>query len=386
MKLALIRRQFSATGGAELYLQRLMAALVEAGHEAHLFAEAWSGQARGVRFHAVPVSGTRATRPLRFAAAVKELAAREPFDCVFSLERTLQQDVYRAGDGVHRVWLERRRRFAPWWKRLLVGRGAFHRNMLALEARTFDPANTRRIIVNSNMVKGEILRHFPFPEERIHLVRNGVDVKRFQSGKRAETRARFGVKDDEFLLLFVGSGWERKGLRCVFQALDELRSLLSTQPLPAHLAARSLQRTTGCFGPHPIKLLIVGRDRPRVAFPEFVVHAGTLEDIQDAYAAADLFVFPPLYEPSSNAVYEALAAGLPVVTTASNGASEVIEPELTGSIVKDPADPRGLAEEILRWYSRGAPKRVWAQSNLSLERNLMETLDVLEEAAREKHG
>ena len=67
MKLALIRRQFSATGGAELYLQRLLQALVKGGHEPHLFAESWQGQLSGVQFHAVPVSGDRAQRPTRFA-------------------------------------------------------------------------------------------------------------------------------------------------------------------------------------------------------------------------------------------------------------------------------------------------------------------------------
>lgn len=211
MKLALIRRRFSATGGAELYLDRLLKTLAERGHECHLFAEAWNQTLPNVIAHEVPVSGLRARRPVRFADAVqRELAARR-FDCVFSLERTRRQDVYRAGDGVHRVWLQRRREFAPVWKKPFVGLGAFHRNMLRLEAETFDPANTGHIIVNSEMVRREILQTFQFPEGRIHLVRNGVDVARFRTGRRAETRDRFGVKEDEFLLLFAGSGWNGRG-------------------------------------------------------------------------------------------------------------------------------------------------------------------------------
>src|SRR5262245_30881430 len=117
MKLALIRRHFSATGGAELYLQRLLQALAKKGHELHLFAEAWEQKPDGVALHPIRISGRRAQKPWRFAEAVKQAVAAEPFDCVFSLERTLKQDVYRAGDGVHRVWLERRRQFAPWWKK-----------------------------------------------------------------------------------------------------------------------------------------------------------------------------------------------------------------------------------------------------------------------------
>ena len=219
MKLALIRRHFSATGGAELYLQRLLGALAQSDHELHLFAESWAERPSGVTLHPLNISGARAQRPARFALAVRDELAKQRFDCVFSLERTLQQEVYRAGDGVHRVWLQRRRQFAPWWRKPFIGWGAFHRNMLRLEAQTFDPRHTSHIIVNSEMVKREILEYFRFPAERIHLVRNGVDVARFQRVAREEARRHFDVRDDEFLLLFVGSGWERKGLRYLLSAM-----------------------------------------------------------------------------------------------------------------------------------------------------------------------
>lgn len=380
MKLALIRRQFSATGGAELYLQRLMAALVGGGHEVHLFAESWKEAPANVTLHPVAVSGSRAERPVRFAQAVRDALAPQEFDCVFSLERTLKQDVYRAGDGVHRVWLERRRQFAPWWKRPFIGRGAFHRNMLALEAQTFDPANTRRIIVNSNMVKAEILRHFRFPEERIHLVRNGVAVKRFQSGKRAETRARFGVKDDEFLLLFVGSGWERKGLGFVLNALSPgLRDV--------EIASRGPQIVCDGLAVGGIRLLVVGKGTKPMNWSSDVIFAGSMNDVENAYAAADLFVFLPVYEPSANVVCEALAAGLPVITSAQNGAAELIASGVNGAVVQNPADSATVKDQILHWYQRRSqPCPPVDEAALSLERNVAETVAVLELAVKEKRG
>ena len=381
MKLALIRRQFAATGGAELYLQRLMAALVDAGHDVHLFAESWTGQAKGVTLHPVPVTGTRATKPVRFAEAVKDMVSRDSFDCVFSLERTLKQDVYRAGDGVHRVWLEQRRQFAPWWKKPFIGLGAFHRNMMALEAQPFDPANTRRIIVNSNMVKGEILRYFEFPEDRIHLVRNGVDVKRFQSGKRAETRARFGVKDDEFLLLFVGSGWERKGLNYVLGPmfllehmrtrgrLDDLASALGTKPPP-----------------FPVKLLVVGKDKQPSGTSPHVIFAGSMDQVEDAYAAADLFVFLPIYEPSANVVFEALAAGVPVVTSSFNGSCELISEGINGTTIQNPRDYTAFLRAVSEWSSRDHALSLVETSHLSIQRNVAETVALLEQTAKERRG
>ncbi len=277
MKLALIRRQFSATGGAELYAQRLLRALAGRGHELHLFSESWEAMPEGVTLHSIDdIFVSRAERPLRFAEALQKELAREKFDCVFSLERTLKQDVYRAGDGVHRVWLERRGQFAPWWKKPFVGLGAFHKNMLALEAQTFDPQNTRHVIVNSEMVKQQILRHFPFPAERIHLVRNGVDIVRFQNGKRAETRARFGVKDGEFLLLFAGSGWERKGLDFLLRAVAQL-SAHGDCNCAAHAASASPR----------IKLLVVGKGKRPAFVPADVIFYGPMDDLENAYAAAD---------------------------------------------------------------------------------------------------
>ncbi|MDB6003115.1 MAG: hypothetical protein JWR15_102 [Prosthecobacter sp.] len=358
MKLALIRRQFSATGGAELYVQRLLGALAGAGHETHLFAEKWQGQAEGVRFHNVHVDGSRDERPLQFAEAVNAKLQHEKFDCVFSLERTLKQDVYRAGDGLHRVWLQRRRQFAPWWKRPLVGLGAFHRSMMALEARTFDPANTGCIIVNSEMVRGEIAQHFPaFPQERVHTIRNGVEVTRFQRASRQEARKRFGLEENDFVLVFVGSGWERKGLPWLLN----------------FMAAHSED-------PH-LKLLVVTRDRMRGQISPNVILTGPLNNVETAYAAADVLTFLPIYEPCSNVVSEALATGIPVVTTSFNGASELINSGVNGHVLDDPRDLATLGMCINHWRARGNAGPVKTRLPLDLELNVDHTIQVLKLAA-----
>lgn len=340
-------------------MQRLLRALVDGGHDAHLFTESWQGNPEGVTVHPIAVSGSRAQLPLRFAEAVRAKLEAQRFDCVFSLERTIRQDVYRAGDGLHRVWLERRADCAPWWKKPFLSRGVFHRNMLALEARTFDPANTRRILVNSEMIKREVIAHFNFPQDRIHLVRNGVDTTRFQQGRRAETRARFGVKDDEFLLLFVGSGWERKGLGYLISALRATAS-------------------------DKVKLLVVGKGRRPCCTPGNVLFSGPMSDAENAYAAADLFTFLPIYEPSANVCFEALSAGLPVVTTAQNGAAEVIVEGVNGSVIARPDDKTAVVEAIRFWQARGNCRPVKTGFDLSLERNVSETLAVLKLAAMEK--
>lgn len=359
MKLALIRRTGSKHGGAELYTGRLLAALVEAGHEVHLFAEDWAELPVGVTWRRVAVTGPRHARPRRFAEAVLRQLDPRAFDCVFSLERTLRQDVYRAGDGVHAAWLAQRRRFAPWWRRPWLGRGAFHREMLALERRTFDPAGTGHIIVNSEMVRADIRARFAFPEARMHLVRNGVLAERFRGGDRVGYRRRLGVGDADLLLLFVGSGWVRKGLRFVLAAMRDPR-----------LAAAG------------VTLLVLGKGRPPWPRPERVMFGGVAERLADAYAAADVLVFPPIYEPSANVVFEALAAGLPVITSAFNGAGEILSPGETGTVLADPSDVPALVEAVLRW--RGRARVAVNPDAISMERNLRETLAVLELAAAER--
>jgi UDP-glucose:(heptosyl)LPS alpha-1,3-glucosyltransferase len=359
MRLALIRRRFSEIGGAELYAQRLLQGLSQAGHQVCLFTEAWDAPLESVAVRLIPNKASRARRLPTFAGAVKEALARESFDCVFSLERTACQDVYRAGDGVHRVWLQRRREFAPWFRKPWVGWGAFHRNMLALETETFSPRNTRCIIANSEMVKNEILQHFNFPADHIHVVRNGIDLRRFQRGDRAATRARFGVREDEFLLLFVGSGWERKGLSFLLKA------------------ARALAH-------EKVKLLVVGKGKKPAWAPPNVIFAGSVSQVQHAYAAADLFTFLPIYEPSANVCFEALAAGLPVVTSRYNGAGEVLQEGRTGSVLESPLNIPAIIQAIRFWKARPVARLTGLNLDLSMERNVAQTISILETLAKKE--
>lgn len=367
MKIALIRRQFAATGGAELYLQRLLQSLAAQGHELSLFAEKWDAELPPkARLHLVQARATRSIRGKIFAEGVDFALKDHKFDCVFSLERTLRQDVYRAGDGVHACWLDQRKRFAPWWRKPFIGLGGFHRNMLALERRTFDPSNTRLIIVNSEMVGREIVDRFRFPAERIHLIRNGVQVARFRGADRPQARRRFGFADRDFVLLFVGSGWERKGLG---YALEAFRTLCGEAANPSRL-----------------KMLVVGKGRVPANVPDGVAFAGAIPEVEQAYAASDLFILLPIYEPSANVTIEALAAGLPVITTRQNGASETLEEGVTGSVLERPDDAPKTLAAVKFWMDRPRPRPLADFRALSLERNVEETVGVLEKAAALRAG
>ncbi len=363
MKLALIRRRYSAIGGGELYLQRLMGALLTKGHSLHLISESWpSSHASNdnIEYHQVSACQSRGERVLHFARGVEQTLQSLKVDCVFSLERTFQQDIYRAGDGVHAVWLERQRTFAPVWKKPFCGLGGHHRNVLALERKTLHPSNTRFIIANSNMVRNEIVARFSFPPERIRVIPNGVNLGKFHNVHREQARTQFGLKPQDFVLLFVGSGWERKGLAYSIQLLRDLQKMEPMLPPPFK----------------SVKLLVVGKGRPPLFAESGVIYAGPVSEVESAYTAADLLAFLPVYEPAANVVSEALASGLPVLTTAFNGAAERIVQGENGHVFASPTQREAIRAAALEWMKRNT-RISFAPQQLSMDRNVEDTLEVI---------
>ncbi len=158
MKIGLVRRGYSRTGGAEAYLRRFADAASDAGHSIVLFSERWP--AEEWPFELVPVTSDS---PRTFADAMVALRPRDHCDFLFSLERIHTCDAYRAGDGVHAAWLERRAKFEPAWKGWFRRFSGKHREILALEKELFGPRGARAVIANSTLVRDEIVQHFQYP-------------------------------------------------------------------------------------------------------------------------------------------------------------------------------------------------------------------------------
>lgn len=353
MKIGLVRRGHSATGGAEAYLLRLASALRGFGEETTLVTTPdWPSD----RWPFGEILRLEGKTPRDFATEFSKQATG--CDIHLSLERVPGCEVYRAGDGVHAAWLERRNAFEPLWKRLTRGLNRKHAEILDLERRVFDPAGTRAIIANSMMVRDEILARFPYPADRIHVVRNGIQPWG-ELPHRDTARQKFGLDPEVFCLLFLGTGWERKGLSTALGAL------------------RMLDSTT---------LLVAGRGPADLYRADNARFLGPVADIASLFASADLLVAPTWYDPFSNACLEALAAGLPVITTPANGFSEILTPGVHGDIT--PAgDSLALAEAVEKWRDpqKLAAARVSCRllaSEYSIERNASETLEILQAVAR----
>jgi UDP-glucose:(heptosyl)LPS alpha-1,3-glucosyltransferase len=332
MKLALIARAFSFHGGVETATAGLLRALVAHGHEVHLYTPGGSDAPPGVVVHRLRVPREPSlVRLLWMAVATARAVRGADHDVVQSHERTLSQDVYRAGEGCHRAYLagSPRRRQAP-----------YHRILLRLERRLFRV--TPCIVAIAKRGKEEIERIYRVPAARVRVIYNGVDLDWFHPDNRTRygpaVRARIGVSADAFTVLFVGSGFERKGLG----------PLLEGFALAEDRGSRLI--VLGKGDPRPFQ----GRAE-RLGIADRVVWAGPRPDVERWYAAADVVAVPSRYEPFGNVHLEALASGVPVLTSTVSGGAEVVQPGGNGILV-EPDDPRGIAAGLdrLRAEKKGA--------------------------------
>jgi UDP-glucose:(heptosyl)LPS alpha-1,3-glucosyltransferase len=352
MKLGLVRRGYSGTGGAESYARRFAEAAIAAGHECVLFGSSEWEEAEWLGPKVIVGGRT----PRQFATALRKTEPKKHCDFLFSLERVWECDAYRAGDGVHAAYLQRRAAHEHWWKPFFRRLQRKHREILKLEKVLFT-RGAGRIIANSTMVRREIEQIYRVPAARLDVVLNGVPQVPHDPELRLLQRKEFGLAQHAYALLFAGSGWERKGLKYAIEA---------TRRVPG------------------ATLFIAGKGKqPRLRKSDRVHFLGPQgpAEMQALFNMADVFLLPTIYEPFSNACLEAMAAGLPVITTAANGFAELLS-VIDGEIVSDPSDVRALAAAIVAWQDPAKRAGAWQHlrakaSKFTVEANLAQTLEII---------
>lgn len=321
MRIALVRQRYNPFGGAERFVERALSALEQAGAEVTLITRRWmASPGRRVLTVDPPYVGSL-WRDAGFARAARAAWEREGFDLVQSHERIPGCSIYRAGDGVHRQWLEYRAQFARAGERLGLRLSPYHRYVCATERAMFTHPALRAVICNSQMVRDEIRRHFALPPDKLTVIYNGVDLAHFKPPPRRARGARAR-------LLFVGSGFARKGMDSLLQALARVPD--------AELAVAGRDRQAARYARLAERLGVAARVR----------WLGGVADVRPLYAEVDCFILPTRYDPFPNAALEALAMGLPIIVSRRCGAAEVVRPGENGWLC-EPGDAAGLAE-ILR--------------------------------------
>jgi UDP-glucose:(heptosyl)LPS alpha-1,3-glucosyltransferase len=337
VRIAFIRQRYNPFGGAERFIERAMDALADEGTKIAIVAREWPSAAGRDAYRYIrcdPAHRGRLSRDLTFAAEACGVIEREAFDLVQSHERLPCCDVYRAGDGVHAQWLAQRARAQGVFARAATAWSVYHRYVLAAERRVFQSLRLRAVVCNSQMVREDIVRHYGVDQAKLHVVYNGVDLEHFhprlRETFRASSRAQLGIGADDYVYLFVGSGFERKGVDRLLRAFSALRE-------------------------DRARVVVVGEDRAlarsralaeRLGVAARVTFTGGQKDVRPYYGAADAFVLPTLYDPFPNAALEALACGVPVITTFQCGAAELIDDGVNGGVC-DALD-QGRLVEVLR--------------------------------------
>ncbi|MCC7217654.1 MAG: glycosyltransferase family 4 protein [Burkholderiales bacterium] len=354
MRLAIIRQRYTPQGGAERFLEGALEALLERNVAITLYTREWpQTHLQLIEPHICdPYFVGPLWRDWGFARAVAREIAGARANLVQSHERLTTCDVYRPPDGVHAAWLEERLRDAPATLRWRVAIDPWHRYTLATERRLFASPWLRAVLCNSKMVRDDIKARFGLPDERLPVLYNGVDSHIYSPGlaaHRERIRAKYHVPADAMLFLLVGSGFVRKGVPAAIAATMRL-------PASAHL-------------------LVVGDDRRLATYRQAardegaagrVKFAGFQTDVAPFYGAADAFVLPALYDAFPDAAMEALASGLPVITSHCTGAAEIVTENDAGFVCAS-RDPAALAAHMQALYDAGIRARLSANARRAVE-------------------
>lgn len=320
MRLAIIRQRYAPYGGTERFVEVALEALLERSIAITLYTRQWPN----TRLQLIepvlcnPFYIGRLWRDWGFARSVCRAVAKKAPELVQSHERLLCCDVYSASEGVHRARLDEGLHGASAFQRWRVESSFYHRYVLSIERRMFASPWLRAVICNSKMVRDEIHERFGLGLDKLPVVYNAVDSDIFSPDlkqHRTAVREKFGVPESATVFLLVGSGYARKGVATAIKALAKL--------------------------PSDTYLFVVGRDKSRRRYKRLaqqlgvarrVAFLGALDDPKPFYGAADAFVLPTLYDPCPHAALEAMACGLPVVTSTKCGAAELVTEHDAGMV------------------------------------------------------
>lgn len=373
MNLIFIRFKSSKIGGAEKYLMRLKESLTSRNtiqdsnqiySKIEIFSSGNYGQSAEAHI-ALPTLLPSFLKFLYFLFAYEKYRKQHGDTIYFSLERVLHCDIYRAGDGIHKEWLAIKTKNNIWLK-IKSYFNPMNLIYTLIESNLF--LNAKIIIANSKMIQSSLIENFKVPPEKIRVIYNGIPLP--ESFEKASAKNQlykdFPFLKDKILLLFVGSGYARKGLQEAFLMLSKI--------------------------PHKNwHFLIVGKEKKQKSYQQLArrlnildntLFLGAQTEVSRFYAASDIFLFPSIYEPCSNATLEAASFKNAIITTKQNGAGELSNPMLLLDTPQAITQGSEILMKLLEnpQFLRETQKNCAAAVNsLSVENNLQQTLQILNE-------
>jgi UDP-glucose:(heptosyl)LPS alpha-1,3-glucosyltransferase len=380
MRIGLVVEQFDPRrGGLEQWSAQFARQLAARGHEVHVVAGRFGELTAGMPIIAHRLEKTRSR--LGFAEAARRKLQTLPLDVIHDTGAGWYCDVFQPHLGSWAALGEQKLRMLPSWlrplKRALSWALPRYREFRRLTARQY-AADGRLVLALSRRVAADFQRFHGVSPDRIRLVYNGVDTARFSPEHRATYREGIrrwlGVDDQTLVLLIVAHNFRLKGVPTLLRAMGRLAA-----------------------GRRPVHLVVVGGKRlgrsvraaDRLGAGSTVTFAGPVDDVVPFYAAADVYVHPTFYDTFSLVVLEALASGLPVVTSRFNGAMELFTEGAEGFLLADPTNVDDLLARIEPLFDRGLRERMGGLARRLAERhtfsqNVDQVLSVYEEVVEAK--
>ena len=325
LRIAFVVHDYNRHMGHSRYVAEL-ASRYKRDHEVHVFANTFEEpEPTGMTYHHVPAWRANALASILSFVLPATVMVRGPFDIVHAQGLCgLRQDVITA-HICQPAWFEAADRYAgrPAWRKWV-----FREVVTRLDRLVMRPRAAARFIAPSERVRGELHRHYRLAE-RVRVIPHGTDIEVFHPRNRARwrdaVRADLGLRESDFVSLYVGD--LQKALPAA------IRAVARTADVRLVAVSRS---DSGPYARLAAEERIAGRTR----FLPSTAH------VERYFAAADVFLFPTLYDAFGLVAAEAMASGLPVITSRAAGAAELIEHGKDGWLTADPWDPDQIAEGL----------------------------------------
>lgn len=340
-KIVILKSNLDYLGGAEKYTLRLAQAFADKDCQVTILTtnkikkrtEAINTKAQIVNFGNGPKISFLHIH--YFDQQCKKWLRENSADVVFGMDRNRVQTHYRASNGVHAAYLNHRSKEESFLKKVSFKINPLHWTILNFEKSIFEDPNLKILFANSNLVRNEIAEHYSFDHSKIQVVHNGVEWDEMKNDfscweeNQISITKELGLDPSAYQFLFIGNDYRRKGLHFLLKGLARLRW-------------------------NNFQLSVVGKEKNMGYFQELakslglhnkVTFFGVRSDIRKFYQVADSLVVPSLYDPFANVTVEALAMGLFVVSSQSNGGSEILTQQ-NGCVISNLFDPDAMAEAL----------------------------------------
>lgn len=392
MRLAITLEKLDLSrGGAEVATLRMIRELAGRGHEVHVLTTAANVELpANVSVKIIPLrSRFVAWRQISFARQVEKMLREENYDLsIAAAGRGFSEDALWAQCGTHRGSTEGKIRsvyFSRVQQFLRRLQGWFNVRTLVyreLERSHFERRPQPYVIAPSRMIADEFRRFHRLPDERIRIVPYQVNLERFSPQRVAQlrdpSRKSLGLKPETLAILCVAQNFRRKGVRPLIEAAAQLQQRRSDFVI---LIAGLNARHAAPYERHARRLGCAERVR-------FIGHHPRIEEL---YAAADVFCLPTFADPCAIASIEAMACGLPSITSRYNGASELMQHGVNGFVVAEPADTATLSAQLEVLFDADLRQRVGSAAaaralEICVENPANEIARVVEDLVRSRAG